>query len=339
MAVVVIHEFGHFITAKKLGMRVKEFAFGFPPRLFSFTKGETTYSFNAVPLGGYVSIDGENGSTTGSEGDNTKDPRIFSNKSKWAQAIVLFAGPFMNLLLAFVLLSISYMTAPISAHNGQLVVLSVEKNSPAEVAGLKESDILENFVNPDQFISFIQDSKTDTLALKIISTDNTEKTLTIKPNWDNGTHTKKIGVSLGMMTMQHLAFFPSIAQGFKDTLSITKETVKGFGGIIAKLFHGQSVKNSLSGPIGIAQQVGTASKFGFSYLLYFVAVISINLGVINLVPLPALDGGRLLFVGIEAVTRKKINSKIANTVNIVGFFLLIGLLIFVTILDILRLAH
>jgi regulator of sigma E protease len=340
LLVVVVHEAGHFFAAKQMGMRVREFAFGFPPRLFGIKRGETTYSFNAIPLGGYVSIDGENGNTSGEP-----DTKLFTNKTKLAQAWVLFAGPLMNIVLAFVLLSISFMVGynNDADSNGTVAILSINKNSPAEIAGIKPGDKIksiykngntEEIINPDVeiFQNLIQTGEVITVN---ILRDGKNKTFDIKPELIDSSY--RIGVSLGKLDAQKLGFFAAIKQGFNSTLDFTWGTISGFAKIIGSLFTGSDIKANLTGPIGIAREVGTASIFGFAYLLSFVSIISINLGVLNLFPFPALDGGRLLFLLIEKIKGSPIKAKTSNIVNIAGFGILILLMIIVTIKDVIRL--
>ncbi len=339
LLVVVVHEAGHFFAAKQVGMRVKEFAFGFPPRLFGIKKGETEYSFNAIPLGGYVAIDGENGS------NDANDPRLFTNKSKLAQAWVLFAGPLMNILLAFVLLTISFMVGygDSNIDTKNVVILGVLKDSPAEVAGIKSGDKIISvnsndavLLNPtiDQFIESVNNSNGDSVKLTI-SRKNKEEVVSVNPNKDGGSY--KLGVNIGTLESKKLGFFASIKEGFVSTIKLTYATAAGFIHMIASLFTGESLKGALTGPVGIAREVGVASTFGFAYLLYFISIISINLGVLNMFPFPALDGGRLLFLGIEKVKGSKINPNTANIVNTIGFGLLILLMIVITIKDIIKL--
>lgn len=339
--VVVVHEAGHFFAAKSMGMRVKEFAFGFPPRLFSFIKGETKYSINALPLGGYVSIDGENGES------EIPDPKLFTSKSKLAQAWVLFAGPLMNIVLAFILLSVSFMVGYGDTKNpNSLVILSVAKDSPAEIAGIKAGDVISNFDqsnNSDEgidsktnaFQSFIADSNGNPVVIAI-ERGNDIKNLEVTPRQSDDS-SYKIGVSLGILQSKKLGFFASIREGFITTATMTRDITAGFGKLLSSLVTGNSVKDALTGPIGIAKEVGTVSKFGFSYLLSFVALISINLGILNLFPFPALDGGRLLFLLIEKIKGSRIKTSVANAINTIGFGLLILLMVFVTIKDVIRL--
>ncbi len=341
LLVVVVHEAGHFFAAKSVGMRVKEFAFGFPPRIFSIKKGETEYSINLLPLGGYVSIDGENGLS------ENPDPKHFTSKSRLAQAWVLFAGPLMNIILAFVLLSISFM-AGYGSPNGNssdLVILSVSKDSPADIAGIKAGDRIASIFNtgdidetinptPEQFTERVGGSNGQEVTIDI-ERGKVSKTITLKPEKVGDTY--RLGVGLGVLEEKKLGFFASIKEGFNVTVQMTKDTVMGFANIIKSAFSGGNVKESLTGPIGIAKEIGTASRFGFAYLLSFVALISINLGILNLFPFPALDGGRLLFLLIEKIKGSRIKPTIANAINLVGFSLLIILMITVTVKDITRL--
>lgn len=342
--VVVVHEFGHFFAAKKMGMRVKEFAFGFPPKLFGIKRGETTYSFNAIPLGGYVAIDGENGKT---DEEIAGDSRLFTAKPKWAQAIVLFAGPFMNLVLAFVLLSMSYMVGYGNGNVNNLIVMGVMPDSPAQNYGLKEGDIINSLSigntasiisspTAEQFQELIKNSQGQEIKIEI---NRNGDTVNINPEaqLDSQTNEYKLGVSIGVFEIKKLGFFSAIKTGFIDTVNITWGTVKGLGQIIASLFGYGDLKGSVTGPVGIAKQVGTASNFGFAFLLNFVALISINLGVINLFPFPALDGGRLLFLLIEKIKGSRIGAKTTNIINAAGFGILILLMIIVTVKDIIKL--
>jgi len=338
--VVVVHEAGHFFAAKSMGMRVKEFAFGFPPRLFSFIKGETKYSFNLVPLGGYVLIDGETGAET------TPDPKLFTNKSKGAQAWVMFAGPLMNIVLAFVLMSISFMVG-YGNNKSQTIILATEPNNPAEVVGLQAGDRIysiykENYIDPtynpdiDLFRSIIAKNNGSPVTVEV-ERGKEIKNFYITPVKNGDDY--KIGVSLGKLEAKKLGFFPSIVEGFKTTIQMTWETIAGFGKLIGGLFTGGNVKASLTGPVGIAKQVTTASDFGFAYLLSFIALISVNLGVLNLFPFPALDGGRLLFLLIEKIKGSRINPKVGNIINIIGFGLLILLMVIITIKDVIKLFN
>ncbi|OGI87175.1 hypothetical protein A2995_02050 [Candidatus Nomurabacteria bacterium RIFCSPLOWO2_01_FULL_33_24] len=252
LILVLSHELGHFVVAKRFGLRVDEFGFGFPPRIFSFKKGETKYSFNLLPLGGFVKIFGEDYSDE-SENGLDKD-RALNNKSKRIQAVVLIAGVFFNLLLAWLLISISFMIG-----------------LPIEV-GIKK-----------------------------------------------------------------LSFFPAFFEGIKMTGSLLKDIIIALIGLIGDAFSGQASLTSLTGPIGIVNLVGEFYSFGLASLMFFTAFISINLAIINLIPLPALDGGRLFFLFIEWVKGSAINSKITGTLNLIGFALLILLMVAVTYNDIVNL--
>ncbi len=346
LVVVVVHEYGHFFAAKSTGMGVSEFAFGFPPRLFGFKYKGTQYSINLIPLGGYVMIDGQDG--TEDENDpNVDHTKKFHNKSRLAQIWVLFAGPLMNIVLAYVLIVGSYLGFNKIQDTviPSIVILEVVKGSPAEIAGIESGDKIESIYlkdaidpsyNPtmELFTNTINQSNGENLFLEI-SRSGENKIIEIKPLKNDDGY--KIGVSLGLLESQKLPFIQAIKIGFVDTFNLTKQTVIGFIQMFQKLFTGHSVKETLMGPVGIAKQVGTFADFGFSYLLRFIAVISISLGVINLLPLPALDGGRIFVTIIEAIRRKSFSKKIIGTIHTFGFFVLMGLLVLITIFDVIKL--
>ncbi len=353
MVLVVSHEFGHFIVAKKSGIRVDEFAFGFPPRIASVKKGETRYSFNALPLGGYVKIFGENPDEESMNGPDSA--RSFINKPRYIQAAVLFAGVVMNFLVAWLLFSVGFMTglpssvdavpSGESVQNAQLAVTSVLPNSPAEISGLKIGDritkvsvgedstdiasatSLQYFIRkyPKDEIKFNYTRGKENLETKIMPHDN------IVGNEPG------IGIGMDMIGTLKLPLHKALWEGLKLSSHLVVATVQGFYTLIHDAIVGSADLSSISGPVGIVGMVGTASSFGFIYLLSFTALISINLAVINLLPFPALDGGRLLFLLIEKIKGSCIKPKIANTVNMIGFGILMLLMVIVTYHDIVKL--
>jgi regulator of sigma E protease len=356
LVLVVVHEFGHFITAKKFGIRVDEFGFGFPPRALKlFRRGETLFTLNWLPLGGFVKIFGEN-----PDDENTNGPdkdRSFVHKPKWQQAIVLFAGIFANFLLAWLLFSFGFMSGlPTSVgaeakgyelKNVNLVVVSVLPDSPAQVAGLKSGDKIisvktENDtigdINPESMKSFIVEHPTDKIFIGYgRGKDKNINYAEVIPvlNTENGT--SMVGISMDQIGTLKLPLFPALWAGLKLDWSVTKATVVGLYDLIADGLRGKGDISSISGPVGIVGIVGDAYEFGFVYLLSFAALISVNLAIINLIPFPALDGGRLLFLLIERVKGSRINPKIANMTNMIGFAILIAFMIFVTYHDIIKL--
>jgi regulator of sigma E protease len=358
LVVVLIHEFGHFFTAKKFGIRVDEFGFGFPPKLLGFKKGETEYTMNLLPIGGFVKIYGENrDELPATAGENITDPdegRKFYNQAKWKQAVVLFAGVFMNFLLAWFLFSVGLMSGlPTSASSGSggytlsdvyLTVISIAPKSPAEVSGLKTGDKILSIksgadsassINPDALKSFILSHGDKPIEIGYIRDKNTENTLQITPVETNGTPV--IGISMDMIGTAKLPPLKAFFEGIKLTLSVIRNTVIGLYGLIRDGLIGKGSLSGVSGPVGMVGIVGNASKFGFAYLLSFAALISVNLGIINLIPFPALDGGRLFFLLIEKIKGSAINPKVANTANMIGFGVLILLMLAITYHDVVKL--
>lgn len=355
LVLVIAHEFGHFFAAKKFGIRVDEFGFGFPPKLFGIKKGETEYTFNALPFGGFVKIFGENPDEESLNGPD-KD-RSFVNKPRWKQAIVLFAGVFANFILAWILFSSGFMSGlPTSVDSVRpggelrdvnLVVISVAPGSPSEKAGLVSGDKIisvksgtENLspIKPETMKSFIQthgDKKIE-ISYQRGKDENLINT-SVVPEKVDGKGDPIIGISMDEIGIAKLSFFSSLSEGMKLTWNVTKATVYGIYDLIRDGIKGEGSFASVTGPVGMVGIVGDAYDFGFVYLLSFAALISINLAVINLIPFPALDGGRLFFLLIEKIKGSRISPKVANIANMVGFFILIALMLIVTYKDVVKL--
>ena len=357
IVLVVSHEFGHFIVAKKSGIRVDEFSFGFPPKLFGKKIGETTYNFNALPLGGYVKIFGENPDEESISGPDSK--RSFVNKPRYIQAAVLLAGITMNFLVAWLLLSVGFMTGlPTSVEsvpkgaiveNQALTVTSVISNSPAEKAGIKTGDkiialstikdttmLQSSFLSTENVQSFMKEHNNEKINVSLIRAKEPIEIVVI-PEKSKTEDVAMIGISMDTIGTLKLPVHRAVWEGLKLTWGITKATAVGFYNLIHDAVLGKANLSTLTGPVGIVGVVGDAAKFGFIYLLSFTALISINLAVINLVPFPALDGGRLLFLIIEKIKGSRIKPQIANVVNMVGFGLLMLLMAIITYHDILKL--
>lgn len=362
LVLVLVHEFGHFFSAKKFGIRVDEFGFGFPPKLFGIKKGETEYTFNLLPIGGFVRIFGEsleeNTPTAKAENKNDIDfKRSFISKPKWQQSIVLLAGVFANFILAWFLFSVGFMSGlPTSVgseragsklENVSLVIVSVLPDSPADRAGLKIGDKIKTInnkngsadeIDSETVRSFIAESKGESVGIGYTRGKNETiieaKIIPLKKEQNEGF---SIGIAMDQIGIAKLSFLPAFWEGMKLNLQVTKGTVLGLYTLILEGIQGKGSFAAVSGPVGMVGIVGDAYQFGFAYLLSFTALISINLAIINLLPFPALDGGRLLFILIEKIKGSKINPRIANTMNMVGFALLILLMFVITYHDIIKL--
>jgi len=350
---ILVHEWGHFFAAKKTGMRVDEFAIGFPPKLFGVKKGETEYTINALPIGGFVRIWGENGSEDSNAVTPEEKSRAFDNRPKWAQAVVLVAGVIMNILLAWLLYTITFMMGTPTAVDesnaspaAQLYIIETIPNSPASVlpaGAIVESvsygDISLDTITPTSFSEAVQSAAP--APLEIVYTYQDEKTtVSILPtqNLDASDPERYlVGASLTLVETVRKPLLEAITEGFFASWNGLVAIVSDLFTLLSQAAVGEGDLTRVAGPIGIIRMVGDAASFGLSALLSFTAIISLNLAVINLLPIPALDGGRLVFVAIEAVTRRKIPPVWAGRVNFAGFALLILLMIAVTYNDILRL--
>ncbi|PIQ69631.1 MAG: RIP metalloprotease RseP [Candidatus Tagabacteria bacterium CG03_land_8_20_14_0_80_41_22] len=377
LAVLVLsHEFGHFIFAKKAGLRVEEFGFGFPPRLLGVQRinkekrwrfiwgprqekesekeseeGDTVYSVNMIPLGGFVRIHGENGG-------EVEDKKSFGSQPLYIRALILVAGVFFNLLLAWPVLTAGFLIGtPASVNGGNIsggtltekgvMILEVQKGTSAEAAGLKEGDYLLRFISKDNDILQVSDEKSvqDFIA-KYAGAEITIDYLrgkkefsakaipSVKPEAGKGS----LGIAMERVGIMKLPFHLAVWEGLKSTIRLTVMISKALFAFFGDLFTERKMIVQLSGPVGIAGMLGSAAQTGFVFFLQLVAVLSIHLALINIIPFPALDGGRLLFLAIEFVKGKPISQKVSNIAHNIGFAMLILLMLIITYRDILKLV-
>ncbi|MBU0750102.1 M50 family metallopeptidase [Patescibacteria group bacterium] len=354
VVLIVVHELGHFFVAKLCKMRVDEFGVGYPPRAYAIKKGETEYSLNWLPFGGFVKIFGEDLDAR----DEKESHRSFSARPRIQQALVLVAGIAMNLIFAWVLLSstlavgVPRALTPEQAQNAPDAVLTIAEvlpNSPATDAGLLPGDAIESVtVQGDVFTHYDAQAFTDLLAteidgvvLEVKGADGVTRTVEATPRTGviaAAPSRVALGVSLVTVGTISVPWYQAPIDGFVLTWELTKQTAVGLAQFFASIFTLSADLSQVSGPIGIAGAVGNASDSGFASLIALTAIISINLALINILPFPALDGGRLLFVIIEAVTRRPIKPIVANTLNMVGFGLLILLMLVITVSDVFKIV-
>lgn len=355
---IFVHELGHFVTAKKLGIKVEEFGFGFPPRMFGIYKDKkgkwkkvfggkkakaenTIYSINWLPLGGFVKIFGE-------EGEGKENPESFASKPVWKRSLVLAAGVFMNFVLAAILLIFGFkigLPQAIDSTNGdvrdeKIQIAYVASESPAEESGLAIGDEIitvggESFENIEDIQNKIKDKSESEILLEVKRGDEIVEIKSVprkNPPEDEGA----LGISLVKTGIVSYPWHISILKGVEATFAVTIAILDAFYKLIRDLFVGEKVTADFAGPVGIAVMTGQVTRMGFAYVLQFAAVLSINLAIINILPFPALDGGRILFLLIEKIRGKKVGKKIENAIHTAGFFLLILLLVVVTFKDLFK---
>lgn len=324
--IVFIHEFGHFITAKASGMRVDEFAIGFGPALVKKQKGETLYSIRAIPLGGYNKI-------AGMMPDEELDDRSFLNKPVWKRFIVIFAGAFFNFLLAIVIFFGVFVTYGQQTPSTEPVIGRIVNDSPAVAAHLEVNDriITINGKTVAQWSDITTNLKgtENTVVTMMIKRDGELKEVSIIPSEANGRAI--IGINPQINSTPY-SIGEAAERSVTATLAILQEMVRTLWLMITGQMAAQ-----VSGPIGVAQAAGEMAQFGFVYLLNFTAILSLNLGVINLLPVPALDGGHLILLIIEGITRRRMPPKALQYIQMTGVILLIALFIYATTHDISRL--
>ncbi|MBU2051726.1 M50 family metallopeptidase [Patescibacteria group bacterium] len=327
---ILVHELGHFFSAKRNGIKVEEFGFGYPPRLFGITKGGTIYSLNLLPFGGFVRMLGE---------DVGEGRQSFFVQPKSVRTTVLLAGVTMNFLLGVVLFGVIYTKLGIPEPVDYLTVVSVTADSPAEQAGIKAKDKVISFSNNDDFINYINDNRGKTISLQL-----SDRLVEVVPRTTDATPEGQGALGVTITNIDYVQYpfwqrpFRGMALGVKEAFAWGREILNALGQTVARLIQGQRPQD-VAGPVGIYQISKSAGEQGFLAVLQFTGILSINLAILNLLPLPALDGGRLLFIGLEAISGRKVKPKLEQTIHLVGMALLIGLMILVTVNDIRRLVR
>lgn len=359
---VFVHEFGHYFSARRLGVKSEEFGFGFPPRIFGIYKdkegkwkkvwgnkkvednSDTIYSINSIIVGGFVKIKGE-------DGEDKEMSDSFSSKKIWKRAVILASGVFMNIVLAWVIISAGFMIgfpqsvdldnlpAGAKVKNSQVKIAQVLNDSPALEAGLKSSDVIvgiegQTVRSSDDVVKFIEEDQDNNILLTI-NRSNEIKEFNIVPKVQDGDK-KIIGIAFSDTATISYTWYQSLWEGVKMTGQLLWAIVYAFYDLIRNLIIGQGATVEVAGPIGIADLTGQMVQMGFIYLLQFTALLSLNLAIINILPFPALDGGRLLFLSIEKIKGKPVKQEVEAVFHNIGFILLMALVVWVTFKDIIN---
>ena len=339
---VLIHELGHFIVAKKNGILVEEFGFGFPPRLFSLKIGETRYSFNLLPIGGFVKLYGEEYADV----NERKSPlanRAFVNKKPWQKSLVIIAGVIGNFLLGWILVSYLF-TQGVPVPLNRVKVESVVKNSPAEKSGLKINDYITELKKDGKTYAIKTTTDISGFSKKfageevVLTVIRDNKTFLIKttPRKVIPAGQGPLGIAITSFTVSKYPWYQAPFYGLIESASMTKRIIVELLKTLFLLVTFQRPQLDITGPIGIARYTGEAIKFGLNAVLELMAILSLNLAVVNILPFPALDGGRLVFVIYEWVTKKRVNSKFERNMNLAGIIILLSLAVLISISDVLK---
>jgi len=360
---VLVHEGGHFLAAKKAGIKVEEFGFGYPPRIWAKKIGETEYSINAVPFGGFVRLYGDP-----AEGEVKKSrdfKRSFLGKSKKARTVVILAGVVANFLLGVVVFSVVYSLTGVPQKTENIKIVGISPGSPAEKFGLKEGDIVlavdgKKLTDLSEFTKLISEKRGKEIKLLIKRETNNpcqEKVLGgggfscqdgnllfwLAPREAPPEGEGPLGVAVSNIEMVKYPFwqmpFRGAVEGVKEAFAWGWMIVLSLKKMVGDLVFQGVVPKDVAGPVGIFQATEMVAKTGILNIFQFLGILSVNLAVLNVLPLPALDGGRLIFVGWEVVFRRRPKPQLERWINTAGMALLIILLILVTINDVKRILN
>ena len=348
MGLIVLHELGHFLLAKKFGIKVEEFGIGYPPRLLGKKIGETIYSLNLLPFGAFVKIYGQE--------EKIDDPRSFGSKPFYQKALVILGGVVVFWIVAAILLSIvMWIGVPSVIGDNEIGVLrdpkvqvaAILSDSPAKEAGLKVGDSIINIrcQNIDTEINKVKEVQDAIQSCKgeetIIAIQKGEdiSEVSLIPRISPPENEGPIGIALLRTALKSYPWYQAPIKGIEATGNLTIAIVKGWGMVIKSLVLGQGVPDGveIGGPVRIFELFVDMSALGISYFLQFIALISISLAILNILPIPALDGGWLVFLIIEKLRGKPLNDKIVQKISLSFFFLLIILMIWITVKDVIRL--
>jgi len=342
------HEAGHFFVAKAFGLKVDEFGIGFPPRIVAKKFGDTEYSINWLPFGGFVRISGERGEfegispeegspgdaspkTTddGTTNDTADTSRLFYKQPAWKKSAIVLAGVFMNFILGWLLISAVLMIGVPQT----LVISGIQAGSPAAMAGIQAGDIVKGYTDSQSFINFIDAHKGMPVTLTVTRNDK-NITFTVTPRVNPPADQGALGVALEDGGSPRENPFLAIWNGLEDAAIISWLTLQAFFELIKQIFVHATIPADVVGPVGIFGIAEETGKIGLGYLLQFLGIISINLMIVNCIPFPALDGGRFLLVIIEKIKGSPLSYKIEATVNGIGFALILTLMVVLTVRDI-----
>ena len=369
---VFVHELGHFAMARKFGVKVSEFGLGFPPRVWGIYKdkngkwkniwgtkkveeikdmSDTLYSVNILPLGGFVAIKGENGPTEDEASRGVVDEDNFIYKPIWQRSIILSAGVAMNVFLAAILFSIGFMIglpqvlddeipSVAKVSDKRIQITEILNDSPADIAGVKRGDIIlsinnTTFSKDAELQNFVNKSTGNELNYNI-KRGSEEFFIQVTPVILKETGKGGIGVAIAETGIVKYPWYHAIVQGFLTTIFLIWAIIIAFFELIKNLITGAGLSAEIAGPVGIATVTGEMVDLGFIYLMQFAALLSANLAVVNFLPFPALDGGRILFLIIEKIKGRPVKREVEATLHYVGFALLMVLIILVTFKDIAR---
>ncbi len=328
------HEAGHFGVAKLFKLKVDEFGFGFPPRMYAWRRGETDYSLNWLPFGGFVKIAGENDALSDdilkSEEENAAlKKRLFIFQSATVRSAIVVAGVIVNFLIGWFLLTLVLLIGTPQA----LVITQIQPGSPAEQAGFLAGDVVKSFPDSNSFIAFVNQNRGKSITLEVIR-GGKDVSISAVPRVESDSHQGALGVYLADAGTERQGFFGAVWGGLKNSIMICWMAIAAFYDLIKNLlFHG-ALLEGVVGPVGIFSVAQETGRVGWVYLIQLLSIISLNLAVVNLIPFPALDGGRFFMILIEKVKGSPISRKIESIVNVIGFAFLILLMVLLTFRDV-----
>lgn len=339
---VFVHELGHFTVARMIGVRVEEFGFGLPPRIWGKKIRDTIYSINWLPIGGFVKLTGEDEMEEGPHPNIKNRMEYFWARSKKERAAILLAGVTMNFILA-VSITTYLLTQGVQEPSGRVHIESVVPKTPADAAGLQKNDIIQAVANkrvtvPNDIITYVRAHTGETVVLTVVRGGET-LSLPIVPRKDFPKGEGPMGVAISDLEMKSYPLSRAPILAIKINLERAWAMLAGLGSLIARLVQLKPVGSDVAGPIGIAQVTGTAMKFGWKAVLEFMSILSLNLAVLNVLPIPALDGGRLAFVVFEKLLGRKVKPAFEQKTHSIGMIILFILILLISINDILRLAR
>lgn len=340
---VLVHELGHFLIARRAGVLVEEFGFGLPPRVWGKKIGKTLYSVNLLPFGGFVKLHGEN-----IQDEVTQPKKAFVNKSKKARVAIISAGVFMNFFLAIIAFSIVYSFSGIPRQTDKVSILEIATGSPAQVSGFHAGDVVEGVEEKkvssvSEFIQLVDErkgEKTEVFVKRKIEGDTVTKKIKVTPRKDPPKGEGPLGVVISSTEIYYPPLwkrpFVGIYYGFQEAFFWGKAVIVGFANMFFGLLKGRT-PSDVAGPVGIFAITSKVAAVGTLAVINFIGVLSVNLAILNIIPFPALDGGRLLFIAIEGVVGKRVLPKIEAVIHTVGMIILLLLLFAITVRDIQRL--